>query len=341
MVKIKFISQPAPHIRAERTTRGIMWDAIAALSFLYAMAIYYHGPRALVLGVGSALLCALCNFLATLMSGQKSNSRDFSPLVTGLILPLMMPASVPYHIVAIAAMFAIFVAKAPFGGTGHNVFNPAVAGFTFVVFSFGAELFTYPPPTMTMPLWGPIEFIVQDSPSHIMWLGGTPGHSVIDMLLGNFPGPMGATNILILIACLLYLVFRGTVRISLPLSFFATVAVYAFLFPRGVATGLASVGFELATGLLFFGGIFLLCDPVTSPRRTSAKVAYGICAGILVMLFRQFGNMQEMITYALLLMNAANWSFDMAAERLAGRIRRKRFETKHAARAGKKIPKKA
>jgi len=335
-----------------------MWDAIVALSFLYAMATYYHGPRALVLGIGSALVCSLCDLFATLACKRKPNIRDFSAVVTGLILPLMMPASIPYHIVVIAGVFAIFVAKAPFGGTGHNVFNPAVAGFSFVVFCFGDTLFTYPPPDMTLPLWGPIEFIVQASPARIMMLEGTPGHGVLDMLLGNYPGPMGATNILILIACLLYLVFRGTVRWSLPFSFFASVAAFAFLFPRGAATGIASVGFELAVGLVFFGGIFLLGDPVTTPRRESARVAFGICSGIVVMLFRYFGGVgegrEELMTYALLLMNAACWSFDMAAEWLAGRIRRarfesqnpwlaghmrrKRFEAENAAGAGKKVP---
>ena len=324
-------SQPAPHIRAAQTTRGVMWDAIVALGFLYAMAVYYYGPRALVLGIGSALFCTVLDALTTRMAGRGPNVRDFSAPVTGLILPLMMPASIPYFVVAIAGAFAILVAKAPFGGTGHNVFNPAAAGFSFVVFCFGELLFTYPPAAMRLPLWGVIEFTAPVSPAFIMMVGGTPRHDVLDMILGNYPGPMGATNILILIACLLYLVFRGTVRWSLPLSFFGTVALIAFLFPRGPATGLASVGFELATGLLFFGGIFLLGDPVTTPKRESAKIAFAVCSGIAVMLFRHFGNMEEQITYALLLMNATVWGFDMAGERIAGRRRRKRLEAEHTA----------
>ena len=335
---MKLDFHPAPHIRARQTTRGVMWDAIVALSFLYALATYYHGPRALILGVGSALVCSLCDLFANLASSRKVNMRDFSPVVTGLILPLMMPASIPYHIVAIAGAFAILVAKAPFGGTGHNVFNPAAAGFSFVVFCFGSIMFTYPPPAMTMPLWGAIEFSAPPSPAFTMMLGGTPGHSVYDMILGNYPGPMGATNILILIACLLYLVLRGTVRWSLPVSFFATVSVFAYFFPRGPATGLASVGFELATGLLFFGGIFLLGDPVTTPKRETAKIAYGICSGIVVMLFRRAGHMEELMTYALLLMNAVTMSFDMAGERLAGIFRRRRLEPKNSAGDGKAIP---
>ena len=330
----------APHIRAAQTTRGVMWDAIIALSFLYALATYYHGPRALVLGLGSALFCGLFSLFAELCCGRRPNTRDFSAAVTGLILPLMMPASVPYMIVIMAGAFAILVAKAPFGGTGHNVFNPAAAGFSFVVFMFGPALFTYPPPTMRLPLWGLIEFTPPVSPARIMMLGGTPGHDMFDMILGNYPGPMGATNILILIACLLYLVFRGTVRWSVPLSFFGAVAAIAYLFPRGQAVGLASVGYEIATGLVFFGGIFLLGDPVTTPKRETAKIAFAICTGITVMLFRHFGNMEEQLTYALLLMNAAVWGFDMAGERIAGWRRRRRFEAELVAGRDKALPKK-
>jgi len=306
-----------------------MWDAIIALSFLYIIATYYHGPRAIALGLFSVLVCASLDGLTTLVVGGRPNLRDFSATVTGLILPMMMPVSVPYHIVAIAGAFAILVAKAPFGGVGHNVFNPAAAGFSFVVFTFGNALFTYPPPDMQFPVFGLIpEFTAPISPAFVMMVGGTPGHDVFNMILGRFPGPMGATNILVLIACLLYLSFRGTVRWPAPLSFFATVALIAFFFPRGQATGWSSVGFELATGLLLFGGIFLMGDPVTTPKREIAKIAFGVSLGVVVMLFRHFGHMEEQITYALLLLNAAVWSFDMVGEWLASKIRRKRFASR-------------
>jgi len=321
-----------------------MWDAIIALSFLYALAAYYYGARALVLGAGSALVCTLCDILTTRMVGRKINTRDFSAPVTGLILPLMMPASIPYHIVVMAGVFAIVVAKAPFGGTGHNVFNPAAAGFSFVVFCFGDLLFTYPPSATRLPIWGAMEFIATDSPARIMMRGGTPDYDALDMLLGNYAGPMGATNILILIACLLYLILKSTVRWSLPVSFFGAVALIALIFPRGDATGLASVGFELATGLVFFGGIFLLGDPVTTPKRESARIAFAFCSGIVVMLFRHFGNVEgieEQLTYALLLMNASVWLFDMAGEHIAGRARRKRHEAGNAAGRNKTSPEKA
>ena len=336
---MKLDPRPAPHIRMAGSTRGIMWDCVFALSFLYAMATYYYGPRALVLGLVGALCCFISDRLCCVAMGRRPNRRDVSAVVTGLILPLMMPASIPYFVVVIACGFAIIVAKAPFGGTGHNVFNPAAAGFSFVAFLFGPMLFTYPPPAMQLPVWGAIEFTAPVSPAFRMMVGGTPGYDFLDMVLGNYSGPMGGTNILILLACLLYLVFRGTIRWATPLSFFSAVALLAFLFPRGRdVTGLESVWFELATGLVLFGGIFLLGDPVTTPVRRPAKIAFGFTAGIVVMLFRHFGSMEEQITYALLLMNAAMWGFERAGEKLTAKVRRKRHEADAKTKRNKALP---
>ncbi|HHY53387.1 MAG TPA: RnfABCDGE type electron transport complex subunit D, partial [Clostridiales bacterium] len=328
---------PAPHIRNSQTTRGVMADAIAALSFLYAMAYYYHGPRPLVMGLGSVAICLLCDVLCTVIARRRYNLSDYSAIVTGMILPLMMPASVDYRIVAVAGIFAIVVAKAPFGGVGHNVFNPAAAGFSFAAICFGDALFTYPPADLKLPLWGTIEFPLTSSPAFVLRLGGTPNYDAMSILLGKYPGPMGATNILVLIACLIYLVSRGTIRWSMPLSFFATVGVLAFAFPRSAAGGLASVVYELASGLLLFGGIFLLGDPVTTPKREMSKVAFAVTSGVMVMLFRHFGNMEEGITFALLVMNAAVWGFDMAGEYVARMIRRKKLETLEGAKVPKKV----
>lgn len=332
---MKLQSQEAPHIRSARNTRGVMADAVAALSFLYAMAFYYYGPRVLILGAGSVLVCLLTDILCNLMLKRRHNIRDLSAIVTGMILPLMMPASIPYSVLAVAGVFGILVAKAPFGGVGHNVFNPAAAGFSFAVVCYSDIIFSYPMPGAFLPLWGKVEYALAASPAFTLRRGGIPDYDVIDMILGKYPGPMGATNILVLIACLLYLVFRGTIRWPMPVSFFATVALLAFLFPRSAPTGLASVGFELATGLLLFGGIFLLGDPVTTPKREWAKAAFGMIAGVMVMIFRRFGGLEEAITFALLLMNAMAWGFDLLGEKAAGHIRRKKLGTRQNPKASK------
>ena len=149
---------PAPHIRHIQTTRGVMGDAVTALSFLYAMAVYFYGPRALWLCFVSVGVCFGCDVLCDLANKRRHNLRDFSSVVTGMMIPLMLPASVPYPIVITAGVFGIIVAKHPFGGVGHNIFNPAAAGFSFAAICFDKALFTYPPPNQALPVFGAIEF---------------------------------------------------------------------------------------------------------------------------------------------------------------------------------------
>ncbi len=200
-----------------------MGDAIIAMSVIYAMAVYYYGLRASVLLLVSVSASVAADALCVLVSGRRQNPRDLSAIVTGMVLPLMMPATIDYWIAAVAALFAIVVAKHPFGGTGHNIFNPAAAGFSFVAICFGSRLFTYPLPSalntsalgfslVKLPLSGlPPESVWGVSPAFTLALGGIPAYGMVDMAFGNFPGPMGATNILVLLTCLLYLVLRRRV----------------------------------------------------------------------------------------------------------------------------------
>lgn len=329
--------RPAPHIRYEESTCTIMGDAILTLLFLYAMAFYYHGPRTVALGGVSAAASILCDVFCILLAGRRPHLRDLSALVTGLIIPLLMPASIPYHIVAAAAVFAIVVVKQPFGGMGYNVFNPAAGGVAFATICFTGQMFLYPQPREWLPVFGETQSALVNGPSFTLALGGIPQYDILDMALGNYPGPMGATNILVILACLLYLILRNTVRWEMPVSFLLTAGVFAWLFPRAGMLPRESVLFEMMSGLLLFGGVFLLGDPVTTPKRDWSKVGYGVTAGIIVMLFRRYGNLQESFVFAVLLMNAAVWAFDMLGERLASLIRRRKFEAFNDQKTQKKV----
>jgi electron transport complex protein RnfD len=331
----------APHIRYHENTRLVMGDAIISMLIIYAMALYYYGLRAALLMLVSVASAVACDALCVLLSGGRQNPRDLSAIVTGMIIPLMTPATIDYWIVAVAAVFAIAVAKHPFGGTGHNVFNPAAAGFSFIAICFGERLFSYPLPgalnasldlsLVKLPLTGAMPENIQGlSPAFTLARGGIPAFDLVDMSFGNFPGPMGATNILVLVTCLLYLVLRHRVSWVTPFFFFLTAAAFAFAFPRfgGVEltmfARLYSVAVELMSGMLLFGGVFLLGDPVTTPKRGWSKAAFAAFAGVVAMLFRQFGNLEEGLPFAVLFMNATVWGFDMIGERIASIVRRRR-----------------
>jgi len=336
----------APHIRHGDSTRILMGNVIFPMLIIYASATFYYQTRALMLLLVSVTVAVLADTLCVLIAGKRPNLRDFSPVVTGAMLPLLMPASIDYWIVGVAAAFAIVVAKHPFGGVGHNVFNPAAAGLAFVTICFGEKMFSYPIPRMPLPVFGSsADVITVTSPAFMLELGAAPKYHVTEIFTGNFPGPMGCTNILVILGCLLYLVSRRTVRWAMPAAFFATTALFAFLFPR-IGGGfevvenvrLQSVLFEITSGTLFFGGVFILSDPVTTPKRDLSKAVFAVAAGIIVMLFRRYGSFEGAFPFAVLLMNATVWGFDMTGEIIAGFFRRMHFEDTGGKKLQKKTP---
>lgn len=319
-----------PHIHGRETNVTIMGDMILALLPLYVMAYIYYGPRSAVLGLVGAGTCLLADWLCSLISGRKINFYDLSPLVTGLILPLAMPATVPYYIIITAALFAIMIVKYPFGGTGYNLFNPAAAGFAFAVFCWPQQMFRYPVPMQSIPIFGEITATIAESPAYVMKLGAVPDIDQLNILLGNFAGPMGATNILVMAACLLFLVIRNVVNWRIPLCYAAAVVLFVLMFPRTHLTGWQAVLYEMAAGSLTFGGIFVLNDPVTAPKRNIPKAIYGAVAGTVTMIFRYYGGFEQGVMFAVLLVNAFAPLTDRVYETIIFHVRRIRFAAENS-----------
>jgi len=316
----------APFINHQENTRGLQIDMLLSLIGIYIICFYYYGPRVVVLGVLSVFTAVVCDWLFLLFSRRRVYLTDFSPMITGLILPLLMPASIAFYVPVLAASFGIIVAKGAFGGTGHNVFNPAAAGFAFVSIAFSGQIFSYPVPNpqIPLPMFPGNDVPMTVSPASTLSANGIPAYEIGEMLLGAHAGPMGATNILVILACLLYLTFRRTVRWEVPVFFLLTASFLAFLFPRAPFSGVDSVMYEMMSGMILFGGVFMLGDPVTTPTRDWSKILYGILAAFIAMLFRHMGRFEEGFIYALLIMNATVWGFDMAGERAAAKIRRQK-----------------
>lgn len=331
---MKLHAQNPPHIRSRESHQTITVDVIIALLPLYAMATYFYGKRAIVLGLFSAAITTVLDMLFVAFRHRVPNIRDHSALVTGLIIPLLMPASSRFDVVAIAAVFAMAIAKHPFGGVGHNIFNPAVAGIAFVSVCFPRSMFSYPVPFDVLPINITERIRLVAAPARSLALGGVPALAPLDMLLGNFPGPMGATNILVLITCLLFLAVRRSVSISLTASYIVGFSFVAAFWPRAMLTPELSVFYELTSGIALITAVFLINDPVTSPKRLESKVIYGLLTGIFCMVLRKIGRYEESILFALLIMNAAVWIIDMLGERIAHSIRRIKIESQKS----KEIP---
>ncbi len=325
---MKLRAQNPPHIRSRESNQTVMLDAIIAMLPLYAMATYYYGKRALALGLLSVMVTTAFDMLCVIARRNIPNIRDLSPTVTGMLIPLLMPASIRFEVVAAAALFGIAVAKHPFGGVGENIFNPAVAGAAFAVVCWPKSMFLYPVPFDRLPIAVDSTQKLINSPAYTLSLGGAPNTDLLDMLLGNFAGPMGATNILVLCTCFLFLAVRKTVSVWMTGAFLTGAALVAIAVPRAMLTPISSVSYELMTGLTLIGAIFLINDPVTSPKRKLPKILYGFLAGVVSMTFRHLGEYEDSLLFAILVMNASVWIIDLWGEHLAHALRRKNIELK-------------
>lgn len=327
---MKLKPQQSPHILHTDSTTSIMGDMLIAMICLYVMAFYYYGVRSILVGLTAVITCFLSQVLYLVLMGKKKeiNLRDLSPIVTGLIISLMLPASIPFSIVVSISMFAILVAKAPFGGTGENLFNPAAAGLAFGAVCWSNQVFSYPQPFHALPVIMDNSVHLVQNPAAVLKLGGVPSYNFSEIIFGNVPGPMGATSILVILACLIFLISRKTVKWYLPASFIGTVAVIAFLFPRSSISRGQSVLFEICSGSLLFAAVFMLGDPVTSPKRELGRILYGIAAGIVVMLARYYGAFPQGICFALLLVNSFCILFDFFSEKIYSMKRRNLREFK-------------
>lgn len=322
-------AQNPPHIRMRESNQTVMIDVIIALLPLYAMATYYYGTRAIALGLFGAAVAQITDVICCAISRRVPNIRDLSAVVTGLLIPLMMPATARFAVIGISAVFAICVVKYPFGGTGHNIFNPAVAGAAFALVCWPQTFFMYPTPFEKLPMMiadGAVKLV--NSPAYVLKLGGMPTTELLDMLLGNFAGPMGATNILVLLTCLLFLTVRKSVSFLPTAAFVSGAALVAYFFPRADMTPINSVCYELMCGTLMLGAVFLISDPVTSPKRRIPKIIYCFLAGAVSLLFRHLGSFEESLLFAILIMNSVVWFADLWGEQLAHLVRRKNVELK-------------
>lgn len=311
---MKLSPRPFPYIRAEERSPMFVMDTAIALIPPFFMACFYYGTRSLALGALTVTAALLANWLGNLFNGEGIEWWDASPLVTGMIIALMMPASIPFYIPMIAAAFAILVAKAPYGGTGNNLFNPAAAGLAFISICFGDQLTSYPVPLETLSMTVDETVKLVQGPMSLLKMNAIPTISTDQLMLGNFAGPMGTTNILVIAACLVYLMVRRNVKWYVPAAYLATVSFFAANIHHEEVTAVESVILELVAGSLMFVAVYMLTEPVTLPKRTTAKLLYAVTAGIITMLFRYYGVVLYSAVFALLLTNAFSPLFDRLAE---------------------------
>lgn len=318
--------EPAPHIRTTDRAAHMNLDVLIALVPLCIFSAVYYGVRPILLVLTGMITAILCETLACLLMRRRPTVLDGSAAVTGALVGAVMSPISPYWLPAAAAAFAILVAKMPFGGTGRHVFNPTAAGLAVVTQCFAVHLFTYPDPgsNTPIPLGEVVGAIPVPSPAAQLSQGGESVYQWSTMLLGNFPGPIGATAIAVLAACAVYLFMRRSASPLITLPYLLTCVIIAVLFPRVTGGAGNSIMLELCSGYLLFTGVFLLTDPVTAPRHWLGRVVYGVLAAVLVMLLRHIGRFEAGACFAVLLINAFAPILDRWCWRLVHTLQQKK-----------------
>ena len=320
----------APYIKHPATTRGIMLDVMLCMAALYLIAAFYYGGRAIMLGLVSMAVCMLCEWLGSLLRLERHNPHDISALVTGMMIPLMLPAGVPYYIVIVADCFAILLVKYAFGGTGYYLYNPAAGGVLFVTLCWPQTVFAYPAIFSHPEVFGEVTARTTNSIAYVLHVGSVPSTDMTSVMLGLHPGPMGTLNGLVLLACMLFLAARGSIRLWQPLTTLGIVAVFAAFFPRAAFSSLQSMYYEVFGTTALFGTVFMLSEPVTGATREEGRLFSGITAGLLLSAFNYFGAYQQSILFVVLLMNVLNHYIDTVTEKKMQEERRARYAKREA-----------
>lgn len=300
----------SPHIRSKNSTAGIMRDVVIALLPALLAGVWHFGMRALMVTLVCMLASLVTEWLCGLAIYHRTTVTDGSAAVTGLLLALTLPATVPYWAAAVGSVFAILVIKGMCGGLGKNIFNPALAGRAFMMLLWPSYLVRYAAPGAELSLFGSnVDVVTSATPLHHMQMPALPEASLADMFLGNIGGTIGEVCTLALLLGGAYLIVRGVISARIPVAYLGTVAVLSLVFYKGESP-LAWMMYSLLGGGVVLGALFMATDYATSPVTPKGQIVYGVGCGILTVIFRYFGLFPEGVTYAILLMNAAAWLMD-------------------------------
>lgn len=289
--------------------RSVYADQILFMATIVFLAVYNYGFRALSVCIVSVLACIIVDMLGCFFSKKEYNVKDLSTIAYGLALALMLPASVDYYIVLLGAVLTITV-KHIFGGKDNYIFNPTAVAIAFLIMCYPTKVLMYPEKGVQMPIFGTVDVALSSGiESNFIKNGSMPDLSVLDILMGNFLGPMGTTHILVLAVCGICLMFRKSISFFSTIGGMAVMAGLTYL----ITPTAEMVTFQFINGFVLFGFIFLASDPQTLPYTNGGRLLYGLSLGIITTVFRQTANIEGVFVFSLLVVNALSLYLDRLA----------------------------
>lgn len=292
MPERKFLVSPGPHLWKGLSVSKIMYRVVIALMLPTGAAIYFFGYRALSV-IGVSVATALATEYGCKKLRNQAFVMDGSAVVTGILLGLILPPTIPLWMVAIGAIFSIAIVKEAFGGLGHNIFNPALGGRAFMSASFPAEMTTW-----VLPTYFGADAVTSATPLSESFVWPADKLSLYQaMFFGNRAGSLGETSALLILIGGVLLLALGIINWRIPGVYIGMVALLSF------ALGQDPLLHILAGGLML-GAFFMATDYVTSPLTNRGKIVFSVALGVLTVMIRRFGGMPEGVCFSILFGNA-------------------------------------
>lgn len=304
----------SPHIRCDESIGKIMWTVNAALAPAALMSVYWFGLKA-------AVTLAICIFAAVATEyviqrwqGKPVTISDGSAFLTGLLLAMNIPATIPWYMPLFGSVTAIAVAKHTMGGLGYNIFNPALVGRAVLLASWPVAMTTWP------SIAGAVDGVTSATPLGILKLQGyeklvaTFGDKTDlyqSLFLGSRSGSSGETSVLLLVLGGLYLIYRGYINWQVPVCMIGTVGALTWAFGGNAGLFTGDPLFHMMAGGLILGAFYMATDMVTIPITIKGQIVFAVGAGTLTVLIRLLGGYPEGVCYAILLMNSVTPLIDL------------------------------
>ena len=288
-----------PHIYASQTTQTIMRDVLIALFPAVIASVVFFGIRALLVEALCVVVAVACEWAFEKITKRDVTVTDLSAAVTGLLLALNLPVTIPLWQAAFGSFVAIIVIKQLFGGIGQNFANPAITARVIMLVAFSGAMTTWAPAAFSN---APVDAVTAATPLALMGTEGAAGElpSLLQMFLGARGGSMGETSCLALLIGGIYLICRRVISWHTPVAFIGTVLVLTALLPGQDPL------YHVMAGGLFIGAIFMATDYTTSPPTPKGKLIFGVGCGLITVLIRVWGNYPEGVSFSILLMNILN-----------------------------------
>ena len=302
----EFTISTSPHIRCEESISKIMWNVNLALAPAAFFSIYYFGFPALINMVVGAASAVAIEYLVQRFRKKKITAFDGSAFLTGILLAMSVPPSLPPYMMVIGSFIAIVIAKHSMGGLGFNIFNPAHIGRAALMVSWPVAMTTWTKLTTSVDVVTsatPLNILKQQGYAKLIETFGSNEELYKAMFIGTRNGSIGETSTILLLSGGAYLLYKGYINWQVPIFMIGTVGILTWIFaPTGLFTG--DPLFNMMAGGLILGAFFMATDMVTIPITIKGQIIFAVGAGAITSLIRLIGGYPEGVCYSILLMNS-------------------------------------